>query len=105
MPGWGTTCARGDDDQAVGYGVPGGADLLTIKLRGSSARVPGPGFQLAFAAPSRDAGAAFHDAALQHGGRSNGAAGRRPDDGPDHDAAFVADPDGQPIEAVINQAP
>ncbi|OAX57026.1 VOC family protein [Xanthomonas graminis] len=95
----------GDDDQAVGYGLPGGGDKLAIKLRGAGAHAPGPGFHLAFAASSRDAVAAFHEAALQHGGESNGAAGLRPDYGPDYYAAFVVDPDGHHIEAVINQTP
>ncbi|QNH19500.1 VOC family protein [Xanthomonas sp. GW] len=95
----------GDDDQAVGYGLPGGGDKLAIKMRGAGARAPGPGFHLAFAAPSRDAVAAFHEAALQHGGRSNGAAGLRPDYGPDYYAAFVVDADGHHIEAVINRVP
>ena len=101
---WEDLCP-GDDDQAVGYGVPGGGDLLAIKLRGPDARAPGAGFHLAFAAPSRDAVAAFHGAALQHGGHSNGAAGLRPDYGPDYYAAFVVDPDGHHIEAVITRAP
>lgn len=101
---WEDLCP-GDDDQAVGYGVAGGGDLLAIKLRGADARAPGPGFHLAFAAPDRDAVAAFHQAALRHGGHSNGAAGLRPDYGPDYYAAFVVDPDGHHLEAVINRAP
>lgn len=41
---------------------------------------------------------------LRHGGRDNGAPGLRPDYGPDYYAAFVVDPDGYRIEAVINGA-
>ena len=63
-----------------------------------------PGFHLAFAAPSRAAVDEFHKAALQHGGKDNGAAGLRPDYGDEYYAAFVIDPDGYPIEAVINGA-
>ena len=63
-----------------------------------------PGFHLAFAAPSRAAVDEFHKAALLNGGKDNGAAGLRPDYGDEYYAAFVIDPDGYPIEAVINGA-
>ena len=62
------------DDTGIGYGKPGGGDKLAIKLR-KGAQPPGDGFHLAFAAPSREAVAAFHAAALAHGGRDNGAPG------------------------------
>jgi catechol 2,3-dioxygenase-like lactoylglutathione lyase family enzyme len=90
------------DDTAVGYGHPGGGDKFAIKLRTEGAVPPGPGFHLAFAALTREAVAAFHGAALAHGGRDNGAAGLRPDYGPNYYAAFVIDPDGYQVEAVIN---
>ena len=96
--------ASGADDQAVGYGVAGGGDKLAIKLRGKGQRPPGPGFHLAFAAPDRQAIAAFHAAALAHGGRDNGGPGLRAHYGPNYFAAFVVDPDGHHIEAVFNQA-
>lgn len=92
------------DDTAVGYGHPGGDDKLAIKLRPAGAVAPGPGFHLAFAAPSRDAVALFHAAALRHGGADNGAPGFRPDYGDNYYAAFVVDPDGYRVEAVINAA-
>lgn len=91
------------DDTAVGYGLPGGVDKLAIKLR-DSASSPGPGFHLALAAPSRDAVIAFHLAAISHGGRDDGAPGPRPLYGPNYFAAFVVDPDGYRIEAVIHAA-
>jgi catechol 2,3-dioxygenase-like lactoylglutathione lyase family enzyme len=43
---------------------------------------------------------AFHAAALEAGGRSDGAAGLRPHDRVRYYAAFVIDPDGNRIEAV-----
>lgn len=92
----------GEEDQAVGYGLPGGGDKLALKHRPLGQRAPGPGFHLAFAAPSRQAVADFHAAALRHGGRDDGAPGLRPDYDPDYYAAFVVDPDGHPIEAVFN---
>lgn len=94
----------GADDQAVGYGVTGGGDKLAIKLRRKGQRPPGPGFHLAFAAPDRQAVAAFHQAALAHGGTDNGGPGLRAHYGPNYFAAFVIDPDGHHIEAVFNQA-
>ncbi|AOY64288.1 glyoxalase [Xanthomonas citri pv. glycines] len=48
---------------------------------------------------------AFHRAALQHGGCCNGEPGFRPDDGDDYYAAFVIDPDGHHIEAVVARKP
>jgi catechol 2,3-dioxygenase-like lactoylglutathione lyase family enzyme len=43
---------------------------------------------------------AFHAAALQAGGRSDGAPGLRPHDRVKYYAAFITDPDGNRIEAV-----
>ena len=94
----------GEADQAVGYGIAGGDDKLALKHRPNGQRPPGPGFHLAFAAPSRKAVSDFHRAALQHGGKDNGAPGLRPDYGPDYYAAFVVDLDGHAIEAVFNEA-
>lgn len=91
------------DKTAVGYGPPGGCDKLAIKLRSSGVVVPGPGFHVALAAPSRESVVRFHEAALQHGGKDNGAPGLRPDYGEHYYAAFVVDPDGYRIEAVVNE--
>jgi len=91
-----------EDETAIGYGAAGAGDKLAIKLQKSGALAPGPGFHLALAAPSRESVVAFHRAALGHGGRDNGAPGLREHYGPDYYAAFVVDPDGHRIEAVIN---
>ena len=91
------------DKTAIGYGLPGGGDKLAIKLRSSGVVVPGSGFHVAFAARSRESVARFYEAALQHGGQDNGAPGPRPDYGQHYYAAFVIDPDGYRIEAVINE--
>ncbi len=90
------------DDSAVGYGSPGGGDKLAIKLCRNGVVAPGAGVHLAFAAPTRETVAAFHQAALRHGGQDNGAPGLRPHYGPDYFAAFVVDPDGYRIEAVVD---
>ena len=91
-----------EDETAIGYGAAGAGDKLAIKLQKSGALAPGPGFHLALAAPSRESVAAFHRAALGHGGHDNGAPGLREHYGPDYYAAFVVDPDGHRIEAVID---
>lgn len=90
-----------EDETAIGYGVEDDKDLLCLKLRGD-ASPPGPGFHLAFAAPSRAAVDAAHAAALAVGGADNGAPGPRPDYGANYYAAFLVDPDGHRVEAVIN---
>jgi catechol 2,3-dioxygenase-like lactoylglutathione lyase family enzyme len=87
---------------AAGYGLPGHGDLLALKRR-PSAVPPGPGFHLAFNAPSHAAVDAFHSAALAAGGTDNGAPGLRPHYGPTYYAAFVIDPEGYPLEAVCQK--
>jgi catechol 2,3-dioxygenase-like lactoylglutathione lyase family enzyme len=54
---------------------------------------------LAFQAQDRAMVDAFYRAALEHGGKDNGAPGERPYH-PGYYAAFVLDPDGNNIEAV-----
>jgi len=56
---------------------------------------------LAFQAQDRAMVDAFHQAALAHGGKDNGAPGERPYH-PGYYAAFVLDPDGNNIEAVFH---
>lgn len=92
----------GANDRAVGYGREGGGDKFAIKQRTAAPIVPPPGFHLAFAAPDHAAIHRFHAAALAHGGTDNGAPGPRPHYGPHYDAAFVIDPDGWHVEAVLN---
>lgn len=60
---------------------------------------------LAFQAASRRQVDDFHRAALEAGGKDNGPAGLRPNYHPNYYAAFVIDPDGHRIEAVISKAP
>lgn len=88
---------------AIGYGVEDGKDKLLLKLQ-PAAQAPGPGFHLAFSAPSREAVDRFHAAGLAAGGTDNGVPGLRPHYGPAYYAAFLVDPDGHRIEAVINTA-
>ncbi len=90
-----------EDETFVGYGSEAGKDVFALKLRPENAGVPGDGFHVAFAAPTRKAVSAFYEAALAQGGRDNGGAGLHPEYGPGYFAAFVIDPDGYRIEAVI----
>ena len=57
---------------------------------------------LAFAAQNRGQVHAFHRAALQAGGRDNGAPGLRPQYHAHYYAAFVTGPDGHNIEVVCH---
>ncbi|WP_310347116.1 VOC family protein [Pelomonas aquatica] len=93
-----------DGPQSVGYGHPGQDDKLLLNLRDAGAHPPGAGFHIAFSASSRKAVDQFHAAALAHGGKDNGPPGLREHYGPNYYAAFVVDPEGHRIEAVINRA-
>ena len=83
----------------AGYGVEDGRDKFALMETGSGAS-SNQGSHVAFAAPSRDAVDAFHQAAMQHGATDNGGPGLRPHYGPGYYAAFVIDLDGNHIEAV-----
>jgi catechol 2,3-dioxygenase-like lactoylglutathione lyase family enzyme len=61
---------------------------------------PVAGVHLAFSAPSREAVNAFHAAAMEAGGRDNGAPGPRPEYHAGYYGAYVFDPDGNNVEAV-----
>ena len=60
-----------------------------------------PVTHIALLAPSQQAVQAFHAAALAAGGQDNGAPGPRPYH-PGYYSAFVLDPDGNNIEAVVD---
>ncbi len=100
---WAHETTAGYKEAAVGYGLPGADDEFGIRLRAQGVIVPGDGFHVAFTAPSREAVTAFYRGALEQGGRVNGGVGLHEEYGPDYFAAFVFDPDGHRIEAVINE--
>jgi len=58
---------------------------------------PGNGMMIAFAAPSREAVAAAHAAALASGGSDEGAPGMRPPDGTSFYGAYMRDPTGNKL--------
>ncbi len=66
---------------------------------------PVAGFHVAFSAPSREAVDRFHAAALEAGGRDNGAPGPRPEYHAGYYGAYVFDPDSNNVEAVHHAGP
>ena len=89
-------------ETAVGYGLEGGNDKLAIKEQSAadSQLSAGPGFHLAFTAPSQEAVNRFHAIALEMGGCCKGPPGLRLNYGDSYYTAFVLDPDGHKLEAV-----
>jgi catechol 2,3-dioxygenase-like lactoylglutathione lyase family enzyme len=79
------------------------ADELCVSTPNSAAAAGEPTgrVHLAFQAADRAMVDAFHRAALEAGGKDNGAPGVRPYH-PGYYAAFVLDPDGNNIEAVYH---
>ncbi|WP_291869357.1 VOC family protein [Bradyrhizobium sp.] len=72
-----------------------------INLRAGMAEVaPESGVHVCLRAKAAADVEAFHAAALQAGGRSEGAPGLRPHDRVKYYAAFIIDPDGNRVEAV-----
>lgn len=72
-----------------------------INLRGDMTPLtPTSGAHVCFRARTAELVDAFHAAALQAGGVSDGAPGLRPQHGEGYYAAFIRDPDGNRIEAV-----
>lgn len=67
-----------------------------------SGEKPAP-LHLAFTAESRQQVDAFYRAALEAGGKDNGAPGLRPNYHANYYAAFVMGPDGHNIEAVCHK--
>jgi len=89
-----------DGPESLGFGVGDGGDddePFALQL----APDVGSGSHVAFTATGPAQVDDFHAAALSAGGRDNGAPGKRPFGGYYY-AAFVLDPDGHNIEAVIH---
>jgi catechol 2,3-dioxygenase-like lactoylglutathione lyase family enzyme len=86
--------------RTLGFGPDADHEILNIFEFGDDASPPGPGFHLAFNAPTRDAVFDFHAMALGFGGTDNGLPGVRKHYGERYFAAFVVDPDGWRLEAV-----
>ena len=84
--------------EGCGFGPPGKPAFWV----GQGTGEPGRGMHIAFVAKTRAEVDAFHAAALAAGGTDNGKPGPRPNYGPGYYAGFVHDPDGNNIEAMLN---
>jgi catechol 2,3-dioxygenase-like lactoylglutathione lyase family enzyme len=89
-----------DGVNLLGFGVGEHMDTWFVDGPSPHGAPPTTGCHLAWAAPDRAAVDAFHAAALQAGGRDNGAPGLRPMYGPHYYGGFVIDPEGNNVEAV-----
>jgi catechol 2,3-dioxygenase-like lactoylglutathione lyase family enzyme len=85
------------ESRDVAFGPPGIDDFII-----SSEYAAGGQVHIAFAADSEDEVRAFHAAALEAGGRDNGAPGPRYEYSAGYFGAFVLDPDGHNVEAVFH---
>jgi catechol 2,3-dioxygenase-like lactoylglutathione lyase family enzyme len=83
------------------YGIELSADGKTSLCLFQSGEKPAH-LHLAFTASNRRQVEAFHRAALEAGGKDNGAPGLRPHYHADYYAAFVIGPDGHNIEVVCH---
>jgi catechol 2,3-dioxygenase-like lactoylglutathione lyase family enzyme len=82
-----------------------GAQFANLVVAGGDG--PSTPIHLAFVARSRDEVDAFHRAGIEAGARDNGAPGVREqyssDDAGRYYAAFLLDPDGNNVEAVVRE--
>ena len=86
---------------AIAYGEDGFDFWVQLPANQQSAHA-GNGLHIAFIARTKDAVRKFHQVALAHGAKDNGAPGPRPDYGSDYFGAFVIDPDGNKLEATLH---
>jgi catechol 2,3-dioxygenase-like lactoylglutathione lyase family enzyme len=85
------------DEAAAGFGRVG-EPRVAFLIEAAAQSTP---CHIAFTAPDRAAVAAFHEAGLKAGGRDHGAPGLRENYAPNYYAAFLRDPDGNNVEAVV----
>ncbi len=90
------------DNDAAGYGRAGSDDALAIK-REAKASGASPRFHVAFKAESRQAVMDFYQTAIGRGATPDGEPGLHPEYGDGYFAAFVLDPDGYRLEAVLHE--
>ncbi len=90
----------------AGWERPGDAGRLFVgtPVDGKPASA-GNGSMVAFRAPSREAVVQAYQAALAQGGADAGAPGLRPQYGPDYFGAYVRDPEGNKLHAMIWSGP
>ncbi len=89
------------DDDAAGYGRPGGDDEFSIKQHEGVLQRSSYRSHIAFNASDNEATRRFHATALIHGADDEGAPGFCPEYGEGYYASFVRDPDGYRLEAKV----
>lgn len=92
-------------DTDIGYGKPGDENpsLYVLTPFDGAPASRGNGTMVALTAPTRAAVAAFHSAALAHGGADEGAPGLRYS--ANFYSCYVRDPDGNKLSAVCTAPP
>jgi catechol 2,3-dioxygenase-like lactoylglutathione lyase family enzyme len=85
-------------EKVVGFGIEANVPDFWIHERGE----PTTTAHVSFRAGDRTVVDAFHRAALEAGGRDNGAPGLRPHYHERYYGGFVLDPDGNNVEAVCH---
>jgi catechol 2,3-dioxygenase-like lactoylglutathione lyase family enzyme len=93
---------RQADHESVDYGSDVGLVFSLETPVDKRPATPGNGVHIAFGVPDRDVVRGFYREALRLGGRDAGPPGLRPEYGNDYYGAFVFDPDGNKIEAVVS---
>jgi catechol 2,3-dioxygenase-like lactoylglutathione lyase family enzyme len=88
---------------AAGYGSPGCDEVFAIREQAGIVVIPADRCHVAFSAPARDSVERFHAAALAAGATDEGPPRLCPEYGQGYFAAFVRDPDGYRIEAVLHE--
>ena len=99
-----------EDGKAAGYGSAGYASAgkpsfwisLDTILNQQESVGKARGFHVAFRAPSVESIQQWYTKCLELGGRDNGVPGPRPEYHPGYYAAFIIDPNGWRIEAVLH---
>ena len=94
-----------DREGQIGYGteVPLPPVFWIHAHSGDNAARAGIGLHISFRVKSREEVHAFHAAGLKHGGKDAGAPGPRPQYTAGFYGAFVLDPEGFKIEAVVRE--
>ena len=85
------------DDAAAGFGKTTEPNVRFLIEKGATSG----NTHIAFAADSKETVQQFYEAAIQSHGTCNGKPGLREHYAPNYYAAFVLDPDGNNVEAVI----
>lgn len=78
----------------------GWGDKPQLLIKGGSSTVPA--VHIAFNAEDRETVRSFYQAALEGGGKDNGAPGLRPEYHDSYYSAYILDPDGHNIEVVCH---